>query len=88
MSLTSNSFFNTSINTFGGFLTMAKRCDICGKGPQFGNNVSHANNKTRRRFNPNLQKVRVQLPKGGTKRQKVCTRCIKSGKIVKAVRAA
>jgi len=63
---------------------MAKRCEVCGKGPQFGNNVSHANNKTRRRFNPNLQPVRVQLPNGGVDRQKVCTRCIKSGKIVKA----
>ncbi len=67
---------------------MAKRCDICGKGPQFGNNVSHANNKTRRRFNPNLQRVRVQLPNGGTDRKKVCTRCIKSGKIVKVMKAA
>jgi large subunit ribosomal protein L28 len=63
---------------------MAKRCDICGKGPQFGNNVSHANNKTRRRFNPNLQPVRVQLPGGGNGRMKVCTRCIKTGKVVKA----
>ncbi|MGB7203274.1 MAG: 50S ribosomal protein L28 [Pyrinomonadaceae bacterium] len=63
---------------------MAQRCDICGKGPQFGNNVSHANNKTRRRFNPNLQPVRVQLERGGNARMKVCTRCIKSGKIVKA----
>lgn len=63
---------------------MAKRCDICGKGPQFGNNVSHANNKTRRRFNPNLQPVRVQLPGGGAKQVKACTRCIKSGKIIKA----
>ena len=63
---------------------MAKRCDICGKGPQFGNNVSHANNKTRRRFEPNLQPVRVQLPTGANSRMKVCTRCIKSGKIVKA----
>lgn len=63
---------------------MAKRCDICGKGPQFGNNVSHANNKTRRRFNPNLQPVRVQLPTGGNKQLKVCTRCIKSGRVVKA----
>lgn len=63
---------------------MAQRCDICGKGPQFGNNVSHANNKTRRRFNPNLQSVRVQMPVGGNARAKVCTRCIKSGKIVKA----
>ncbi|MGH9949109.1 MAG: 50S ribosomal protein L28 [Pyrinomonadaceae bacterium] len=63
---------------------MAQRCDVCGKGPQFGNNVSHANNKTRRRFNPNLQPVRVQLPTGAKGRMKVCTRCIKSGKIVKA----
>jgi len=63
---------------------MAKRCDVCGKGPQFGNNVSHANNKTRRRFNPNLQSVRVQVSAGNNKRQKVCTRCIKGGKIVKA----
>ena len=49
---------------------MAKRCDVCGKGPQFGNNVSHANNKTRRRFNPNLQPVRVVLPAGGNARKK------------------
>jgi large subunit ribosomal protein L28 len=63
---------------------MAKRCDICGKGPQFGNNVSHANNKTRRRFNPNLQPVRVKMATGGNKQLKVCTRCIKSGKVVKA----
>ncbi|MCB1023568.1 MAG: 50S ribosomal protein L28 [Acidobacteria bacterium] len=67
---------------------MAKRCEICGKGPMFGNNVSHANNKTRRRFNPNLQRIRVQLPNGGVSRKKVCTRCIKSDKIVKAVAAA
>ena len=44
---------------------MAKRCEVCGKGPQFGNNVSHANNRTRRRFDPNLQSIRVQQPKGG-----------------------
>ncbi|MEZ5344024.1 MAG: 50S ribosomal protein L28 [Pyrinomonadaceae bacterium] len=66
---------------------MAKKCEICGKGPMFGNNVSHANNKTRRRFNPNLQRIRVQLPSGGVSRKKVCTRCIKSDKIVKAVAA-
>lgn len=63
---------------------MAKRCDVCGKGPQFGNNVSHANNKTRRRFNPNLQSIRVQQPTGGAARKKVCTRCLKAGKVVKA----
>ncbi|MBA2525278.1 MAG: 50S ribosomal protein L28 [Pyrinomonadaceae bacterium] len=63
---------------------MAKRCEVCGKGPQFGNNVSHANNRTPRRFNPNLQSIRVQLPQGGTQRKKVCTNCIKAGKISKA----
>jgi large subunit ribosomal protein L28 len=65
---------------------MAKRCDVCGKGPQFGNNVSHANNKTRRRFNPNLQSIRVQQQAGaGATRKKVCTRCLKAGKVIKAV---
>ncbi len=43
---------------------MAKRCDVCDKGPLFGNNVSHANNKTRRRWNPNLKKIKGQMPKG------------------------
>jgi len=63
---------------------MAKRCEVCGKGPQFGNNVSHANNRTPRVFNPNLQSIRVKLPQGGNKRMKVCTSCIKAGKIAKA----
>jgi large subunit ribosomal protein L28 len=63
---------------------MAKRCEACGKGPQFGNNVSHANNRTPRRFNPNLQLVRVQLPQGGARRMRVCTRCIKGGRVAKA----
>ena len=63
---------------------MAKKCEVCGKGPQFGNNVSHANNRTRRRFDPNLQSIRVQLPQGGAVRKRVCTTCIKGGKIAKA----
>lgn len=63
---------------------MAKRCEVCGKGPQFGNNVSHANNRTRRRFNPNLQEIRVQTSKSSTSRMKVCTTCIKKGKVQKA----
>ena len=63
---------------------MAKRCEVCGKGPQFGNNVSHANNRTPRRFNPNLQPVRVQLPGGAARRVRVCAKCIKGGKIAKA----
>ncbi len=62
---------------------MAMRCDICGKGPMFGQNVSHANNTTKRRFNPNLQNVRAVV-NGGVKKLKVCTKCLKSGKVVKA----
>jgi large subunit ribosomal protein L28 len=62
---------------------MSMRCEICNKGPQFGNRVSHANNRTKRRFNPNLQRVRAVVNKA-TCHMKVCTRCIKAGKIVKA----
>jgi large subunit ribosomal protein L28 len=61
---------------------MAQRCDICGKGPLSGNRVSHAHNVTHRRFNPNLQRVRA-LIKGVQKRVKVCTSCLRSGKVVK-----
>ena len=62
---------------------MAQVCELCGKGPQFGNNISHAHNVTRRRWNPNLQSVRASN-NGVAKRVKVCTSCIKSGKVVKA----
>jgi len=62
---------------------MAAKCDLCGKGPQFGNNVSHANNKTRRRWDVNLQPVKAKLETGASKRMRVCTGCIKTGKIVK-----
>lgn len=62
---------------------MAMRCDICGKGPVVGRKVSHAHNVTARRFEPNLQSVRAQV-NGATKRMRVCTRCIRSQKIVKA----
>ena len=65
---------------------MAQRCDICGKGPLFGNRVSHAHNVTNRRFNPNLQRVRAVLENGTRKRVKVCTRCLRSGRVKKAVR--
>ncbi len=61
---------------------MAATCDICGKGPTFGNNVSHAHNKTKRRWNPNLQQVRA-IQKGQVKKIKVCSRCIRSGAVVK-----
>ena len=62
---------------------MARVCSVCGKGPSTGNNVSHANNRTKRRWNPNLQTVRV-LVQGEPKRVRVCTQCIRSNKIVKA----
>jgi large subunit ribosomal protein L28 len=65
---------------------MARVCDICGKGPTSGNNVSHANNRTRRRWYPNLQPVRI-LVNGAPKRVRACTQCIRSGKVVKAPRA-
>ncbi|MGH7675503.1 MAG: 50S ribosomal protein L28 [Gemmatimonadales bacterium] len=62
---------------------MARVCDICGKGPVTGHNVSHANNKTNRRWYPNLQSARV-LTDGGPRRLRVCTRCIKSNRVLKA----
>jgi len=62
---------------------MAKVCEMCGRGPQFGNKVSHAHNLTKRRWNINLQEVRAAV-KGGTKRIRVCTSCIKNGKVLKA----
>lgn len=63
---------------------MSKVCEICGKGPSFGNNVSHANNKTRTTWHPNLQKVKA-VRNGSIKTIKVCTRCIRSGHVTKAV---
>lgn len=63
---------------------MAKVCEICGKKPMFGNNVSHAHNITKRRFVPNLQRVRA-LVNGTPKRVLVCTSCLKSGKVIKNV---
>ncbi len=62
---------------------MSRICEICGKKPLTGNNVSHAHNLTKRRFNPNLQRVRAVL-NGRTKKIMVCTSCIKSGNVVKA----
>lgn len=63
---------------------MSRKCEICGKGPSFGNNVSHANNKTRTVWYPNLQKVKA-VRNGNVRSIKVCTRCIRSGHVVKAL---
>jgi len=63
--------------------SMAKVCSICSKGPAFGNNRSHSMRATRRRFNPNLQKVKIQNG-ASSKRVYVCTRCLKAGKVTKA----
>jgi large subunit ribosomal protein L28 len=62
---------------------MAQRCEICGKGPLFGSRISHAHNVTSRRFNPNLQRVRVVLDDGTHRRVRVCTRCQRSGRVRK-----
>ena len=61
---------------------MAQVCEFCGKKPATGKNVSHAHNKTLRRFNPNLQRVRARV-EGAVRRIRVCTRCIRSGKVEK-----
>ena len=67
-----------------GVAIVAFACELCGKGPQSGNTVSHANNRTRRVFNPNLQTVRA-LVNGAAKRIRVCTRCLRTGLVKKAV---
>jgi large subunit ribosomal protein L28 len=59
-------------------------CSVCGKQRVSGNNVSHANNRTKRVFRPNLQRVRVQTGRG-IRRVNVCTRCLRSGKVKKAL---
>ena len=62
---------------------MAKQCDVCGKSTVFGKNVSHAHNVTSRTWEPNLQRVRALID-GRVRRVAVCTRCLRSGRIVKA----
>ena len=61
---------------------MAKRCEVCGKGPKAGNNVSHAMNKTKRRWLPNLQSVRID-DRGTHRTAKVCTSCLRSKKVTR-----
>jgi len=63
---------------------MSKKCAICGKGQVSGNNVSHSNRHTRRKWNANIQSVKI-AGAGGTTRINVCTKCIRAGKVTKAV---
>jgi large subunit ribosomal protein L28 len=62
---------------------MALACEICGKKPSYGNSISHAHNVTRRRWNPNLRRVRAVI-NGVRKQVRVCTSCIRSGRVKKA----
>jgi len=66
------------------FAAVSKVCAICGKKPGFGHHRSHSMVATKRRFDPNLQRVRVLLD-GKPTRAYVCTRCLKAGKVTKAV---
>ena len=63
---------------------MARMCYVCGKQPSTGNTVSHANNKSKRRWLPNLQSVKIIDREGERRRVRVCTSCISAGKIAKA----
>jgi large subunit ribosomal protein L28 len=63
---------------------MARVCYVCKKGTTFGNNVSHANNRTRRRWLPNLHRVRIMTEVGERRQVRVCTRCLSAGKVRKA----
>ncbi len=63
---------------------MAFVCEICGKGPMSGNTVSHSNRHSRRSWSPNIQKVRAVV-NGEVKRVNVCTRCMRDGKVNRAV---
>ena len=62
---------------------MSKECAICGRKPVVGRTISHAHNVRPRRFEPNLQTVRA-LINGGVRRIRVCTRCLRSNKVIKA----
>jgi large subunit ribosomal protein L28 len=63
--------------------SVASVCDVCGKGPGFGMNVSHSHRRTRRRFNPNIQSVRAMVGRGTRRRINVCTSCLKAGKVTR-----
>ncbi|MEW6188758.1 MAG: 50S ribosomal protein L28 [Actinomycetota bacterium] len=62
---------------------MARRCEICGKGPSFGYRISHSHRKTPRRWSPSLRKIRA-IVDGSPRKINVCTKCLKAGKVVRA----
>ncbi|MGI6038499.1 MAG: 50S ribosomal protein L28 [Limnochordia bacterium] len=64
---------------------MARKCTACGKGTGTGFAVSHSNIKTKRRWAANLQKIRIRDEKGTVRRAYVCTRCLRSGKVARAI---
>jgi large subunit ribosomal protein L28 len=64
---------------------MAAVCEVCGKRPSFGMSISHSHRRTKRRWNPNIQRIRVMVG-GSPRRAHVCTSCIRAGKVVKAAR--
>lgn len=63
---------------------MAQMCECCGKGKMSGNLVSHSNRHTKRTWKPNIQKVRAKV-NNETKRVNICTRCLRSGKLDRAI---
>jgi large subunit ribosomal protein L28 len=65
---------------------MSRICEVCGKKPMVGYNISHAHNKTKKVWHPNLQKLRcINKKTGSVARMKVCTRCLRSGAVTKAL---
>ncbi len=63
---------------------MSRKCEVCGKGQVSGNNVSHSNRHTRRKWNANIQSIRID-DNGTVRKANVCTRCLRSGKVTRAI---
>jgi len=61
---------------------MSAVCEVCGKRPRVGMRVSHSHRRTKRRWNPNIQRIRT-ITNGTVRRQNVCTGCIKAGKVTR-----
>lgn len=68
-------------------IVMSRICEICGKSPSFGRNVSHSHKVTRRRFNPNIQRIRAVV-NGTPKTINVCTKCLKAGKVTRSAKTS